>query len=537
VAVSGFNETTASDKKADDVNALATDNVPIQVTTAQASTRSYVNLYDLTPYVSFDWAWFNDRDVKVTYTGAADDQRVYILHAFFDIEYRARERFFSDEVTAEVSGLVDDDAGTYTGTAGAPITRPDHVVKRLLLGPGNLAAASIDATSYAGAGARLAAKNYTIDGLIDGAATVKEALRAVAFQARVRPTWSAGLSKLSFVEALEDWPSENPITADDVQLNSIEVQRQPAGKVLNTVDIFYARDWTNDTDGPPGFAASARAANTASVARFGVRYDPGAFLFDLVADADMAADLAAFYARRFSTPSSYYRLNCYLPMMALEKEDKVQLTADWNQLKKAKMRVLAATRVFGSGKNGAINRVALVLESLRYLVISVQASDGVQILDALNTEHAQGGQFGEALHAVDTVAGALGVSAAEVVQIAEAFGAVQVFNEQQSETVTAGDAVSCGIGGGLADTVKVLDDTEQWRTFGFGGGEYGIVGFGGWILWHERSPDVVTVSDALAAVQTGQDMVDTVTAAEALALSSGYGCPVGSGFGAAPWGL
>jgi hypothetical protein len=536
VAVSGTNANTTSDKKADDVHDLATDNVAVQVTTAQASTRSYVNVYDLTAQVQFDWSWFNDRDVKVTYTGDADAQRVYILHAFFDVEFRARERFFSDAVTAELAGLIDDDAGTYTGTPGALITRPDHVVKRLLLGPGGLPASAIDAASYAAAGARLAAKGYTIDGLIDGATSVKDALRAVAFQSRVRPIWSAGLSKLAFVEALEEWPAENPITAADVQQHSISVQRQAAAKIQNTVDLFFGRTWTNDDDGPAGFASSARGVNTASVARFGVRYDPAAFLFDLVVNDAMAADLAAFYARRFSTPSSYYYVNCYLPFIGLEKEDKVQLSADWNQLKKAKMRVLSASRIFGSGKNTAINRIALVLESLRYLVIAVNAADGVQVMDALAAELTQDGFYSEALHAVDTLAGALGVTAAEAVQVADAFSLVQVFDEQQAETITAADAVACGIGVAAADAVAILDDAEEWRVFGFGGGQYGIVGFGGWAVWHERSPDEVRVLDTLEVVQNAEDITDTVTAAEALAMSSGYGCPVGSGFGAAPWG-
>jgi hypothetical protein len=536
VAVSGLNYPVTSDKHVEDVDNLQTDNVALSVKSTEASTRSHVNLFDLTNHVNFDWAWFNDRDVTVTYTGSADNKSIYILHVFFDVEYRKRERFFSDDITAEVVGMVDDDSGTYTGSPNALITRPDHVVKRLLMGPGGLTVDRIAADTYAAAGARLSTLNYTIDGLIRGSATVKEAIKQIAYQARIRPFWSAGRSKLAFVEALSHWPEENPITADDYQLNSIRVQRQPATAIVNQVDLFFSRDWTNDEDGPAGFADSVRAVNSYSVSRFGIRNDPNRFRFDLVRSAAMAADLAAFYVDRFSTPSSFYSVTTYLSKFALEKEDKVQLTSDWNRLRKAKLRILGSSRIFGSGKNRTINHVALLLECLRYILIEHGESDAVRALDALDVSIGKLGEFSEAVALVDLLIIGIGPSLSEEVTIEDVLALVQDFAPQYGETITVADDLDHGIGIGIEDQARILDDLEGWRQFGFGGGQFGVVGFGGWITWHNRAPDEVAVFEDLFAELVTGPMAETVTVDDGLYLHSGFGCPIGSGFGLSPWG-
>jgi hypothetical protein len=536
VAISGRNDEVKSDKHVEDVDDLATANVDLNIRSTEASTRSHVNLFDLTEHVAFSWSWFTDRDVKVTYRGSTDNQSIYILHLFFDVEYRKRERFFSDDVSADVVGLIDDGSGTYTGTPSALITRPDHVVKRLLLGPGDLAADRIDAATYANAGARLQAKGYTVDGMVRGDATVKESLKKIAYQTRVRPFWSAGLSKLAFVEALNDWPEENPITAADLQMHSIAVERQKATAVVNRVDLFFARDWTVADDGPAGFGNSVRATDAGSIARFGARGDPSRFRFDLVRSASMASDLAAFYADRFATPSSFYSVNAYLGQFALEKEDKVVLSATFNRLRKAKLRVLGASRVFGSGKNRSINTVALLLECLRYILVEHSEADMVRALDALDVSVGKEGEFSEAVDLADLLSVLVDVGLTDDVTVGDALALIQDFAPEESEAVTVADDLDHGIGIGVEDTVKLLDDAEGWRQFGFGGGEFGVIGFGGWITWHNRAPDEVAVFDDLFVDQIFGPFEETVAAGDDLYIHSGFGCPIGTGFGLSPWG-
>jgi hypothetical protein len=535
VAISGRNMNAPSDKYSDDVQNLATDNAPVQFSITEASSRSYVNLYDVTPFVNFDWAWFTDRDVKVIYNGSADDRKVYILHCFFDVEYRVRQRFFSDDISAAVVGLIDDATGQVTGTPLLQITRPDHVVKRLLLGAG-MSDQWFDGTSFAATGGRLDAKGYSVDGIIRGDLSVKEAIKKIAYQCRIRAFWSAGLCKAAFVEALEDWTDENLLTASDYQMNSISVERQPSGKIVNQVDLFFARDWTLDEDGPAGFANSVRAVDNRSIARFGTRNDPTRFLFDLVRSPTMAADLSTFYVARYATPSSFYKVNAYLGTFPIEKEDKVQLSANWNQLRKAKMRVLGSARIFGSGKNNSINHISLILECLRYILLKQNAEDTVRALDALTVSVGKEGEFAEAVDMVDLLDFGIGAALSDGVSVADVLSLVQLFSEVVDETITVADDLHHGIGIGIQDTVNILDDVEGWRQFGYGGGMYGIAGYGGWIVWHNRSPDEVAVFDELKVDLIPANIEENVMISEILYLHSGFGCPVGSGYGAAPYG-
>lgn len=536
VAISGSNAKVSSDKKVNDVQALATNNATVNINTTAASTKSHVDLFDLTPYVNFDWSWFNDRDIKVTYTGAADSQSIYVLHCFFDVEYRKRERFFSDDVTAEVNGLIDDSAGTYTGTAGQLITRPDHVIKKLLIGTGNMAAADIDTTSFDAAGARLDAKGYTIDGVLRGDLTTKEAMKKVAFQSRTRPFFSAGKAKCRFVEAFDDWTYSKEITAADYQLNSISIERQAARAVINRADLFYARTWTNDEDGPAGFEKSTRASSARSIDAFGIRTDGNKFLFDLVRAPAMAADLVQYYVDRLAFPSSYYTINGYLALFALEKEDKIKLTASFNRLSKTPMRILGVNRQFGSGKNNTINFVSLLLESLRYLLLDQSAESEVKVNDALDIAIGLLGNFSENIYFSDAFVIAIGQAMADQVTMADILESQADYRPSQTETATITDQETVGLNIGISDPVNVIDDVDGWRQFGFGGGNFGVVGFGGWTVWYNRAPDEQIVFDDLAADLDQGAIAETVTPAETLVMSSGFGCPVGSGFGATYFG-
>ena len=133
-----------------------------------------VNLFDLTETVDFDWNWFTGKNIVVEYTGSSDNQDVYVLHTFFDVEYRKRERVFSDEVTADVIGQVDDNSGTITGTPDALITRPDHARQYVLQVIAGLPSSFIDTTSFGDAGTSYDSLSYAFAGIISADATARE---------------------------------------------------------------------------------------------------------------------------------------------------------------------------------------------------------------------------------------------------------------------------------------------------------------------------------------------------------------------------
>jgi hypothetical protein len=358
----------------------------------------------------------------------------------------------------------------------------------------------------------------------------------VLYQNRLRLFYAAGLAKLAFVEAFADWPEGRAIAADDYQLKSLAIERQPARAIINTVNLFYARDWTIDDEGPAAYEMTASAAQAASVAKHGARADDDRFLFELVRDAGQAADLAAFYAERHAWPSNYFRFNAYLPQFDLEKEDKLTLTADFHKLRKAKARVIGAARIFGSGKLEQINHIRFLAECLRYILIEHGAADSVAALDALTVSLGLDADIDDLAAVAELLTVAVGVGADDEISLADALGIVADFAPTHEEIITAEEALGVGIGINIDEPVNILEDVEAWRTFGFGGGEFGGAGFGGWVIWRNRAPDEVQAAIELFIELTPGAFEEAATVEDTLYFSCGFGCPLGSGFGLGPFG-
>lgn len=527
----------SSDKDPDDVQDLATDNVPLQLNVAETATHSHVNLFDITNQVNFSWDWFTNRTVSVEYKGTHDNAKIYILHCFFDIEYRKRERVFSDDVTAKVKGLIDDGTGSITGTADALITRPDHVYKYLLTQKSGYAASVIDDTSFTSAGSRFDALGYDIDGVIGGSLTVKEALKKIARQTRSRYFFNGGQVKLGVLEKLEDWPEGPELTTSNFQLRSMGATRQPVNDIVNHIDLFYQRDWTTNDETAAGYSASTTGNHALSIAKHGTRQQPDTFLFDLVRSAGMAADLVDFYLDRLAVPSTYYTLNAYLEQFGLERTDVFKLTNEaFQRLRKTKMMVAAITRVFGSGKNSTINHLQIMAEVLRYFLHEETIADQILALDALTTALGFENDFDESLHVADLFSFGVGINASETIELSESLSSVTLFAPQIDETITPADSLATDMGLALEETATILEDFDSYRHYGYGGGPFGLTGFGGYVIWRNRAPDEVQ-----AAIHLYVDLVfgafeETATIADVLALSNGFGTTLGSGFGLVPFG-
>ena len=536
IVASGVNVATSSDKAVDDVDDLTTDNQPVEVVSTTAATRTHVNMYDITEHVDFDWGWFTGRNVWVTYQGSADDRNVYILHCFFEIEYRKKVIQYSDEVSVYVDvGLVDT-AGTITGTAGGAIRRADHVLKYLLTNTAGMDADFFDAETWAAAGGRLAAKGYAVDGKLSASLTTKEALKAVLFQNRLRLFYNAGVSKLVFAEPFENWPDGQAIGLDDYQLKSLAISRQAASNIINTVNLFYSRDWTVTESGAAAYDKSTVSANAESVARHGVRANDDKFFFDLVRSDVQAVDLAGFFSSRYAWPSNYIELNAYLPLFALEKNDAVNITSNFHRLRKAKGRVIGSRRVFGSGKLSQINHICFLLECLRYILIEQAAADVVNAFDALSVSVGREGEYVDLIHLSEQLTFHDTGAPADAVVFADELSIETLFDMAVDEAIMAGDECGVTIGVNIDDPVKVLDDAQAWRTFGFGGGGFGAIGFGGWIVWYNRAPDEVQASMVLSVYIQPETVQESATVEDDLYFSCGFGCPLGSGFGRGPFG-
>lgn len=536
-AVSGSNQ-AAGDKAQDDVDDLATDNQAIEVTAEQTATHSHVNLFDITGAVNFSWAWFTGRRVTVEYLSSADAARVYVLHCFFDIEYRKKQEIFSDAITAQVAGLVDDAAGTITGTPGAEIARPDQVRRYLLTQCADLPAAYIDSASEAAAGARYDALGYRFDGVLAAATTVREATNALATQCRSRWFWGAGVAKITVKERLEDWTAQRSLTAPDLQLRSLAAERQPVADLINKIDLFYSRDWTSTASGAAAYQASASAQEADSIAQHGILAEPGRWLFDQVGDAAMAADLAAYYCRRLAYPATYYTLATYLPQFDLEKGDVLEVSANFGKLRKALMQIVALGRQFGSGKNGAINLVPILAECVRYVLLEVSAADTIALVESLSFELGFTGFFEDAVPITEQLIHAHTHPEGDTLSLAEVVVAELLYHLGLTDAVTITDTLAAHPTVAIEEEVVLYEDYQGWRHFGYGGGQYGGGGYGGAIIYTNRHPDTLAVWEDLVVALVAGAFPEAITLAEHLAASDGYGSPsVGDGWGACAYGI
>ena len=522
-------------KAGDDVDSLATDNVSIDILANDAATRSIVNLFDVTAHVDFAWSWFTNQDISVEYKGSNDAKDVYILHVFFDIEYRKKEVVFSDEVTCEVTGLIDDASGTYTGTPNALITRPDHVRKYILYHRGGLGTGYIDTASFAAAGTLFASLGYAFSGVLDANLTVREVEKKLARQCRSRFFWNAGKAKISLRQTLAELSIDRYITASDTRLKSISVQRQRTTDLVNTIELFYDRDWVSGQGGSKDYQASVRDSDATSISQHGVCEKRDGFLFDLVTNQAMAEDLRDFYLEQGKYLSSFYTLEAYLKQFDVEKEDCVALTSSFNQLQKARMVVRAADRVFGSGKLKRINLIRIVAECLRYLMIEHSIADTVAVMDALSVELGLELNLEDIIHVREDLTAAMGLAESETVTVSDVLAAVIDFNVSDPLTITVSETLAIAINVLIEDTVVLADLYESWRVHGFGGGGFGDSGFGGFVVWRNQDPDQITATDVLTVSQSAA-FSDTVSASEALYFSDGFGGPNFGGFGQAPFG-
>lgn len=521
------------------VNDLATTNEPLQNVDTEAATRTIVNLFDITAQVNFDWAWFTGRDVKLTYRGTVDAKEVFIAHCFFDVEYRKRDRVFSDEVTCEPVGLIDDALGTYTGSPGAVITRPDHVRKYLLCGPGGMPTAYIDTSSFATAGSSFASLGYAFNGLLDASTTVREAEKKLAWQCRSRFFWNAGKAKIALRRKLIDTTGCKQLAAADYRLKSISAQRQRVSDLINSITLFYSRQWTSADAGTEGFTASVAGLNNTSISQHGTLENRDLFTFDLVTSETMANDLLAFYLENLAYPSTFYTFDTYLSQLELEKEDCISLTSTFNRLRKANMVIRAADRAFGSGKLRRMNYIRIVAECLRYILLEQTMADTATVFDSLTVTIGLPGFFNDTISLTDDQVFALIViGAVETITASEALSIIFDINESIAETATAADNIACQFSSVLGDSFSVFDDlAAPALSVGYGSGGFGLSNFGGTLQSQFAQVEEAIFTEIMAAAM-GIIVSDTATATDSTILFGGGfgGNAISDGFGVSPFG-
>ncbi|MBU1986139.1 MAG: hypothetical protein KJ846_02810, partial [Proteobacteria bacterium] len=513
-------------KSPTDVRTLAEANRGVNINDQENPSRTVVNLFDLTAAVNFDWAWFTGRTIQLTYVNTAGEARsVFILHAFFDIEYVPTEVVWSDKVTAVVIGH-------------DQVSSPELLITHLLTTRAGAAASDLDAVSFAAIKARYTAMGYRIDGLIDAGFTVREALASICRQCHSRLFPSGGKLKMALREG---HPVTKPVVrqldASDLQLRSIAAARQPLADISNRVQLFYQRDWTADASDASGYLQSVTKEDAKSIARFGLKTRADAYCFDLVRSSTMAAAVADFYIKTTAWPSTFYTFMAYLSQFDLEKEDVLGVTANFNFMAKVPMVVRAMDRIFGSGKNGQINLFRIVAENLYYLLTKVTLADQVLILESLSFMMTEIGEFADHAQILDELLILLNLNKEETVLLTDTVELLMDWRPELLALVTATAQVLGAMDCRQEDTVEVSDVPWVWSTYGFGSGGFGTQKFGGGrIEWQQKSPDQVYAFLQLL-VEMAALRQDTVLVSDSLTIGGGFGGHLSSGLGLSAFGL
>jgi len=512
------------------VDQLLIDNRDIEFVEQDTPSRTLIDRFDISDKVLPTWGWFKGRRVYLQYVSVTNEiVNVFIPWITFEIEYRAKERVFSNNITATVIGDTD--------------KLPNQVIERLLDKAG-VPASCIDAASFMSCATWYAnpGRAYAIDGVINGDWEVNEAIKKVCRQTRSRMFWTAGLIKLAYRKTASQMVVGKWLGSTDYQAKSISVLRQSVADLVNSFELKYAVDRQASDE---KYLGSIVKTDAASIAKHGKREKPDDFKFDLIRNGTMAADVAAYYISTLANPSSFYEFNTYLDKLDLEKEDVLALTsAGFHKMRKMPMRIKGINRIFGSGKNKAINHLRVVAECLRYVLIDVELplagspdQNTVIVYDQLSAVIGKLIDLADHVHVEDDYSFAENAGLSEEQFIEDSVDFVWNALHTFDETVTVADSLGFGWNVFIEDSVKLLELLTLWRGIGFGSQDFGRFGFGGIKQWNETNPDEVLFVDELGS-DIGSTFSEVVTVSDRLEASTGFGSPgtISSGFSHLPFG-
>lgn len=102
--------------------------------------------------------------------------------------------------------------------------------------------------------------------------------------------------------------------------------------VINTINLRYDRDWSQDANGDEQYQQVASGSDSASVGVYGVKERPELFRFDFVTAPAIASDLLQFYLKIQSWQRWKHVLECYLSEASLEFADTVTMGFAGNEI-------------------------------------------------------------------------------------------------------------------------------------------------------------------------------------------------------------
>lgn len=564
-------------KSASDVYSLIAANKPVDITSTSTSSKKVTDKFDITKHLeTADWNWLVNKRIYIEYTGANDDASIFITYVNFEVEYRQRQTVLTNDI--------------YLKPVGSIENRPDAVLQYIL---NHIAGIPLElfgsiwaqpniwrdtdiwddtdiwidngeafdyppGAAFQEAGARYSYLGYRIDGVISANKTVQAVAKEICKQARGRLLWSGGQIKLAVREKLENWVTLKSLDQGATQLRSISAKKEPITNTYNDIDLFYKIDRKSMALDESRYNATASLVDTDSVNQHGQRKDNSEWLFDLVRDDAMAADLVDYYLWRYGQPLTKYSFNVYLQQFDTEKDDTIRLTSDFSRLNQLPLRISNNARTFGNAKVDQINTIELIGESIRHNLIVLYFEDHAMVVDDIEVNFEDEYSASDTAGTFDEIAILQSWGESSETGATDEFQITIAFKPSFTETVAAADTLAISHTAILESSVSISEDffvsyKPCFGACGFGGqvvnDECGLP-FGAVTEWFDTSIseagllEEFTITAAYSmALESGVTVSDSITVydnysdnvgfSEELIFNSCFGCPVAgaTGFG------
>lgn len=336
------------------------------VTDPEKSSLSVVDFIDITSIIAGNWANFKDQVVQVKYNGSTDGREAFIINVVYEIEHVFKQVEFSDEITADVEGVIDDGSGTITGTPNALIERPDHVFAWSILVGLGLASTDIDfsgsqVNSFTSSGTRFADQivgGYKLAGIIRDKVEARDLWRQWGKESRSVLYWEGKKARLHFLNKNGTPIPPSAIIAEDLNIlfdesagnSSIQLDRTQSSQIVNSIDLEFKKNFQTDE-----YEAAESVSDSASVTAYGQKEDPDRFRFDWVRGQNMAADLADFYLAELRDVYSYATFTTFLDLFSFERFDHLTVThqaVDGDGTRQIPGLITGVERQLGAGQSG-----------------------------------------------------------------------------------------------------------------------------------------------------------------------------------------
>lgn len=549
-------------KQDDDVNELAIDNRLLNVDdeSSELYTQPFTDIFDLSDFkTDIDWDFLQDLFIRVVFNGSGD-VGVYVTWAEIQVDYRKPILKTTDDITCEVSGYSEnrpDAVVQYllTEKAGVPVEKLGSVYRDLpkwddtetwddseIWSDGGQVDNVPEGAYFEEAAAWFSFKDYTIDGVIPGNKTIKDAIQDITWQTRSKITWQNGLCKLSILRKSENWLIAKDIDVNSIQLASYRSWKSQAADIINRIDIFHTIDRLSSATGPGKYEGTSSIIDNQSIQKHGDKSNDDLWLFYLIRNQTIADDIADFYIWLLGEPRTYYQFATYLNNFDLEKEDYVTISSTrFARLLKLPVVIKDIKRSFGSGKLEKINLLKLISESIRHYIFNFREESFVFASDSLNVEFGFEIDLENTVGTEDAILFLWQKFFEESINVSDSYELIVNYNPSFTEDVTVSEDTVFDLEIYLEDDIIVYDDLNIAQELCFGACGFGApnceIPFGSVTQHNELTTEVLKIVES-SNFEIGVGLDDDVEIQDSLIISNGFGCPngLGDGFSNTPFG-